>query len=159
MRIPVSLLVVGLIFAEIAAFILVGQAIGVVATLALILLGMVTGAVLLRRAGTSTLMRMRTDAAAHKLPVRALFDGAAAAVAALLLMLPGFITDVLALLLLVPASRNRLWSGLSGRYGGDWRRAPHDFPRHGEVIDLPPRDYASDRRSDSPWRQRENGVD
>lgn len=152
MRIPLSLLVLGLVLAEIATFILVGEAIGVLPTLALVLFGMVTGAVLLRRAGVSTLMRMRNEAAAGRMPARPLLDGAVGAVAALLIMLPGFLTDLIGLLLLIPATRNRLWRGLSGRLPARPAGSPSFAARRAEVIDLEPGDYVSDRRADSPWR-------
>jgi len=55
MRAPTFLLALVFMFAEIAGFILVGQAIGVFATLALTLLGMVGGVALLRRHGLATM--------------------------------------------------------------------------------------------------------
>lgn len=155
MRIPLSFLVLGLVLAEIATFVLVGKAIGVLATLALVLAGMVTGAILLRRAGMATLLRVRAEAAAGRAPVRPLLDGAVGAAAALLIMLPGFITDLLGLLLLMPVTRQRLWNALTGWLGG---RPAGAFTTHpADLIDLDPRDYVSDRQPESPWRRSGDG--
>jgi UPF0716 protein FxsA len=59
MRIPVSVIAVTYMLAEIAGFILVGETIGVLPTLGLIVLGMVAGTMLLRRQGVSTLRKVQ----------------------------------------------------------------------------------------------------
>ena len=153
MRFPFSIFVLGLIFAEIAVFVLVGGAIGVLATLAFTLLGMVAGALLLRWTGVATLLRIRTELAARRAPTRALADGAIGAIAALLLMLPGFITDLIALLLLIPVTRALIWRGFRRRLEPDARGAAFP-PRPGAVIELDRRDYST--RTDGAGR-REGG--
>lgn len=150
MRIPLSMVFLALILGEIAGFILVGQAIGVLATLGLVLLGMVAGMLLLRRQGVATLMRVRADLAAERPPARPLAEGALLAFAALLIMLPGFITDIVGTLLFIPFVRAALWRAVRSRVT---MRSGSPVPAtsaSGPVVDLEREDYGS--RSDSPWR-------
>ncbi len=155
MRFPLFVVTFGFVLAEIAGFIIVGKALGVLATLALVLLGAVAGAALLRRKGLATLERGRAAIRAGQAPARPLFDGALQAVAALLIILPGFITDLMGLALFVPAVRNAIWRRLgrgieirSARFGA--HRSPP-----GAVVELDAGDYRSGPRPDSPWRDGE----
>lgn len=101
---------------EIALFIVVGRAIGVLPTLALVLLAAIAGALLLRQQGLGVLSRMRSSVSAATVPGEAVFDTMALGLAAVLLVLPGFLTDILALALLVPAVRRALFSALRRRF-------------------------------------------
>lgn len=95
-------LVLLLPLAEIATFILVGKAIGIVPTLALVAASSVLGAVILRDAGLMTLFKLgqrRDD------PATILREGGARMLAGLLLLIPGFLTDLAALALLAPGLR------------------------------------------------------
>ena len=150
MRIPLRLAVLLLLLAEIAVLILVGQAIGVAATLALILLSMVAGLVLLRWQGTATLMRIRAEAAAGRVPARPLLEGAVLAIAALLLIMPGFLTDILGLLLFIPAFRARFGQRLRRRF-----EAKRSAWRAGRpaTIELDRTEYSSLPETGSPWRR------
>lgn len=91
--------------AEIAVFIIVGQAIGLLATLALILASSALGLSLVKSAGTLTLDRLRRG---RDDPAAILVDGGAKMAAGLLFLISGFLTDLAALVLLVPAVRRRL---------------------------------------------------
>jgi UPF0716 protein FxsA len=156
MRIPVSLIAVSFILAEIAGFILVGEAIGVLATLGLVLFGMVAGSVLLRRQGFATLMKVQADLAAGRAPTRPLAEGAVLSVAALLIILPGFVSDLIGILLFIPAVREALWRGVGRRLRV--RAAPQEAtsPARPAVLDLERSEYGAvpgaGRQSDSPWR-------
>ncbi len=156
MRIPVSLVVVTLILAEIAVFILVGEAIGVLATLGLVLFGMVVGTMLLRRQGVATLMKVQADAAAGRVPARHLAEGAVLAVAALLIIIPGFVSDLAGILLLIPAVREALWRAIRRRL--QVRSAQRDVasPSRAAVVDLDQSEYGTAPRAkgprNSPWR-------
>ena len=143
------------IFAEIALFILVGKAIGVLATLGLVLAAMVAGALILRSLGPKTVEKVRADLALRRAPARPIADGVATAVAAILLIVPGFLSDVLGLLLLVPGVREGLWRWMASRIrvvsvrstaaGGTARPEP-------PLVELEAEDYAATPRADSPWR-------
>lgn len=110
------LVVVGVIalpVIEIALFVKTAQAIGVVATVAAAILAGVVGVALVKRQGLETAMRARSQLDRGELPVGEVFDGLCLAAAGLLLLLPGFFTDILALLLLLPPVRAalRAWLG------------------------------------------------
>jgi UPF0716 protein FxsA len=111
--VPLALLLLPLM--EIALFILVGQAIGVLPTLALVLAAAVLGVVLLRQQGLGVISRMRSNVSARTVPGRAVFDAMVIGVAALFLVLPGFLSDIIALALLVPAVRGAMFGALSKR--------------------------------------------
>jgi UPF0716 protein FxsA len=152
MRIPILVIVLTLILAEIAVFILVGESIGVLATLALTLFGMIAGALLVRNQGIATLMRVRAETAAGRLPARPLAEGAVLVVAGLLIMLPGFITDLVGLALFVPAVREALWRAIRRRIA--FGTATAEMPQKGGVVvELDRGDYASRPGPDSPWRR------
>ncbi len=153
MRAPTFLLALVFMFAEIAGFILVGQAVGVLATLALTLLGMVGGVALLRRHGVATMRQVKAEIAARRQPARPLVDGAVLALAALFLILPGFLSDVAGLVLFIPAVRRAIWTRVAraaerkAAQRGAFRRVPE------VTLDLQRGDYATTDRSGSPWRR------
>jgi UPF0716 protein FxsA len=92
-------------FAELAVIILVGKSIGVLATLLLLLVCSFTGAWLAKREGLAAWRRLQLALAAGRVPTREVADGAIVLLAGALLLTPGFLTDAVGLLLLVPASR------------------------------------------------------
>lgn len=109
--IPLLLLALPLI--EIALFILVGRAIGVLPTLGLVVLAVIVGGFVLRQQGLGVLNRMRTNMQTGTLPGQTLFDGMLLAVAAVLLIIPGFLGDFIAILLLLPPVRGWLYKTLT----------------------------------------------
>jgi UPF0716 protein FxsA len=151
MRLPFSLVFLLLVLAEIAVFIRVGEAIGVLATLGLTLFAMVAGALLLRYHGVATLVRVRAEIEAGRTPAPALAEGAVLAAAAFLLIVPGFITDAAGALLFVPPVRRMLWRAI--RRSVRIRTAlPRTEKARGLVVDLERSEYGTRPRSDSPWR-------
>ena len=106
-------------FLEIAAFIKVGELIGAWPTIELTLLASVAGVLLLRWQGLATLARAREAALADRPPLDELLDGLAILLAGALLIVPGFITDALGLLLFVPPIRRllrrRIWRAFETR--------------------------------------------
>lgn len=126
------LLVVGLPIADLASLIGVGGRLGVLATLALLIAAMVVGTTLVRWQGLAVGREARADLAAGRLPVAAAFDSFCLLVAGGLFMLPGFVSDVLALLLLLPPARLGLRfllaRALVRRGGGDWPIGPVPGP-------------------------------
>ncbi len=93
---------------ELALLIQVGSAIGVLPTLGLIILSAVLGILLLRVAGLATAWRARERLARGELPEREMFDGLLLALGGLLLLLPGFISDLFGLLCVLPFTRHLL---------------------------------------------------
>jgi UPF0716 protein FxsA len=91
--------------AEIYVIIKVGEAIGVWPTIGLLILDGFLGAALLRHQGRAAWRRFNEAVAAGKIPAREAFDGAMVIVGGAFLLAPGFITDAIGLLLLIPPSR------------------------------------------------------
>jgi UPF0716 protein FxsA len=91
--------------AELYVIIQVGQAIGVLPTIGLLLLDSVLGAALLRSQGRAVWRRFNLALAEGRVPARETFDGAMVIFGGALLLTPGFVTDVVGLLLLLPPTR------------------------------------------------------
>ncbi|MAW89438.1 MAG: membrane protein FxsA [Phyllobacteriaceae bacterium] len=111
--IPFLLLVIPL--AEIAAFVVIGGQIGVVATLAMIVVTAVIGSILLRVQGFSLIARIQAETDAGRVPGRELVHGVMILIAGVLLLTPGFITDTMGFLLFIPALRDLGWRLLRNR--------------------------------------------
>ena len=113
---------------EIALFVKVGGIIGVLPTISLVLLAMILGVTLVRQTGLSTLDQLTRDLENGRGDGDRLAHGALKVVAGVLLVIPGFFTDAIALLLLVPPIRTQLirWgaSKVTVRAVGVVRRRP-----------------------------------
>lgn len=137
---------------EIAVFILVGGQIGVAATLVLTLATAVAGAVLLRRQGLATLGRIRAELEADRIPARQLAHGAMIAAAGLLLLTPGFLTDLAGLTLFVPAVRDAAWRQAAKRVRLHAVRTAGARRAGGPVLELDESEFVSRPNPSSPWR-------
>lgn len=153
--VPIFLVLLPLL--EIAGFIVVGQQIGVLATIALIIFTTVLGTVLLRVQGFGLMTRVREIMEAGGVPGRELVHGFMILVAGVLLVLPGFITDIMGLLLFIPAVRDIAWNFLRQRViivgeGQDFT-ARNSRQQSDKIIDLDAQDYSSTGSKDTPWRR------
>lgn len=90
---------------ELYAIIQVGQAIGALPTIGLLLLSSLVGAALMRSQGRAVWRRFRTTLAAGRPPAVETVDGVLVIMGGALLLTPGFITDLFGILLLAPPSR------------------------------------------------------
>jgi UPF0716 protein FxsA len=108
MGIALRLSLIALPLMEIAAFVLVGQAIGVGATLLLVLAAAFAGALLVKSRGLALLARFRDMARRGEWPGEELFDDVLLMLAGLLLILPGFVSDAVALALLLGPVRRAI---------------------------------------------------
>jgi UPF0716 protein FxsA len=108
--------------AEIATFVMVGRAIGVIATLALVVASSVLGMTLLREAGLMTALRLERG---REAPAKILAEGGTRMLAGLLLLIPGFLTDLAALAVLIPGVR-RMVAGWFGT-GKSVKAAPREI--------------------------------
>lgn len=93
---------------EIALFIQVGGAIGLLPTLAIVVLTAVLGSTMIRAQGLRTWMQARASLDRGEMPVHELFDGLCIFAAGIMLVTPGFFTDALGVLLLLPPIRHLL---------------------------------------------------
>ena len=102
------LIFVALPIVEIALFVVVGGAIGVLWTLGLVILAAFTGLTIIRVQGMQALGRLRDTAGAVRDPLGPIANAALVVVAGILLVLPGFLTDAIGVMLLVPPVRHAL---------------------------------------------------
>ena len=102
-------------FIELAVLIKVGGAIGVLPTLLLLVAAAVLGSLLMRVAGLATALRAREKLARGEVPEGEMLEGMMIALGGGLLLLPGFISDVFGLLLLLPFTRRLLANKLRQR--------------------------------------------
>ena len=172
MRFPViPLFLLALPFLEIAGFVIVGREIGVLYTLALIIASGILGAILLRIQGFGVMARIRRELDAGGDPGREVAHGAMILLAGVLLLIPGFITDIIGLLLFLPPVRDLAWRFLksrvvvsAGSFGGFTSPGVGSGARsRGKTIDLDEDEYSSGPdagpRPDSPWRRIDGGID
>jgi UPF0716 protein FxsA len=90
---------------EIGVLVAVGQAVGLLATVGLLILGGVIGTALLRREGSRTMASFSEALRTRRAPHQEVADGVLIAAAGVLIILPGFVSDLAALFLLFPPTR------------------------------------------------------
>ena len=101
---------------EIYLFIQIGGQIGAFNTILIILLTAVVGIYFVRLQGISTLRSGVYELYKNQLPIYEMMSGAALAVAALLLIIPGFATDIIGFLLIIPITRNIIFKFVGKKY-------------------------------------------
>ncbi|MDH3738292.1 MAG: FxsA family protein [Alphaproteobacteria bacterium] len=111
MALWILLAFIGVPLIEIALFIQVGGFIGLWPTIGIVIATALAGTALIRRQGLNTLQRAQAEMDAQRLPVRELFDGICLIFAGAMLLTPGFLTDTVGFILLIPPLR-----ALLGRY-------------------------------------------
>jgi UPF0716 protein FxsA len=114
---------------ELAVIIQIGGAIGVLNTVGLLLLSSIVGGWLMKREGLGVLRRMQAAVAAWRVPGKELADAALILFGGALMVAPGFITDVLGMLLLLPPVRAVVRTVLR-------RRLATRVLGRGDVVDL-----------------------
>lgn len=117
---------------EIALFIVIGQAIGLVPTLLGVLISAILGGLVLRWQGVAALREMQIRMQQGEMPARQMGDAMLIGLGGVLLMVPGYFTDVLGLLLLLPPIRELIYRLLA---------------RNLKVVDVTTTTY---RRADEP---------
>jgi UPF0716 protein FxsA len=101
----IALLLICWFLAELFVVIKVAEAIGVLATLLLLIVSWPVGAWALREQGRAAWRRLQAAVAAGRSPGREVLDGALVLVGGLLLIVPGFISDVIGIVALLPPTR------------------------------------------------------
>jgi UPF0716 protein FxsA len=178
------LVILGFIaFIAIAEFFVIAlavKAIGVVATILVLVLISSVGAYVARRQGLTALKNMNADLQAGRMPTTAVIDGALVAGAGLLLLLPGFLSDLAGMTMLIPPVRrsaaNVAKERLNARVAVGVRRAGVNFgtgfggaagfqrpsgttPARGDVIDLDAEEYFVDTPRGELTRETRPDVD
>ena len=106
----IILFIIGIPAIEIYLMIKVGGVIGALNTVLLIFFTAITGIYFVRLAGLSALKSGFDQLVKNEIPVYEIISGAALAFAAFLLIIPGFLTDVVGFLLIIPITRKFLIS-------------------------------------------------
>ena len=119
---------------EIYLFIKIGSQIGAFNTISLILITAFVGVIYARYEGFNTLRSGMAQLVKNELPVYEIISGAALAFAALLLILPGFATDFLGLLIIFPPTRKLMFKKVSKQYSKN-NKEKQDFI-NGEFEDI-----------------------
>jgi UPF0716 protein FxsA len=163
MRVLLLLFIV-LPIAELMLLLKVGQTIGALQTVALVLLTAALGVFFLRRQSSATLRRAQQRMQGGELPGREIIEGFAISIGGALLLTPGFITDLFALFLLMPFTRRAFVNYLLAkgrlkamsvgpgaamftRFGGGW--PPHGGPGGKDIYEG---EFTRDGRNDLPLR-------
>ncbi len=103
--------------AELYVLIQIGQAIGVLPTIALLIADSLLGAWLMRSQGRAAWLRFNAALAEGRVPGREVMDGALVIFGGALLLTPGFLSDILGLILLLPPTRAVVRKILLARFG------------------------------------------
>jgi UPF0716 protein FxsA len=147
MLLPLVLLFIVVPIAELAVLIQVGQEIGVWWTIAVLIADAILGSILMRAQGRVAWRRFNEAMYAGRLPTREVLDGALVMFGGLLMLTPGFITDILGFLLLIPPTRAAvravLVRRLAQRMTLSMTRPPRARPD--DVVDGTAVDIESDR--------------
>ena len=109
-------LLIGMPILEIYLFIKIGSQIGVFNTISLIFITAFIGVIYARYEGFNTLKSAMSQLVKNELPIYEIISGAALAFAALLLIIPGFATDILGLLIIFPLTRKLFLKKISTKY-------------------------------------------
>ncbi len=112
----ILLLLISIPLIEIYLFIKIGSYIGAFNTVSLILITAIVGIIYARYEGFNTLRSGMSQLIKNEIPVYEIISGAALAFAALLLILPGFATDLMGLILIFPPTRKLILKNFSKKY-------------------------------------------
>ena len=110
------ILIISIPIIEIYLFIKIGSQIGALTTISLIFMTAFIGVLYARYEGFNTLKSGMSQLIKNELPIYEIISGAALAFAALLLILPGFATDLLGLLIIFPPTRKLFLKKVSKNY-------------------------------------------
>ena len=117
---------------EILLFIKLGESIGAINTILLIIFTAIVGVYFARIQGIRTIKSGFLNLYQNKLPIYEIFSGASRAIAAIFLIIPGFFTDTFGFLLLIPFTRKLILSLIIKK---NERRSNNDETIEAEVID------------------------
>ena len=148
---------------EIAGFVVIGGTIGLGLTLLWVLAAAVGGIMLIRQGGLNAVTKLQAAVAEGREPGHTMIDGAAIVIAGLLLVVPGFVSDFLALILLLPWTRDFLLRRAARHFETRIYRGGPAKPRttiiEGEFEVVTPEAGPGEGRPDSPWRKPPQIID
>jgi UPF0716 protein FxsA len=129
------LLIVGIPMIEIYLFIKIGSQLGAFNTISLIFVTAFLGIVYARYEGFNTLKSGMSQIVKNEVPVYEIISGAALAFAALLLILPGFATDLIGLLIIFPPTRKLLLKKVSNKQSTNYKKQDYINGEYEDIDD------------------------
>ncbi|AQX20760.1 UPF0716 protein FxsA [Bartonella sp. CDC_skunk] len=144
------IIVLSALFFEISGFIIVGNEIGILATLSLILLTMMSGIILLRMKGIGLIKNIQSKLLQGQALEHYIANDALIILGAVLLTLPGFISDICGILLLIKPIRVFIWNLFLSLINKTNSNAQNKSEK---IIELNPEDYQSCKTEKSPWHK------
>ena len=134
MRRHFPIIVLGLLFADLASLIWLGGLVGILSVLALVILDILIGSALIRQSGTNIFSILNAPASDKKAVSGGAAESLLGAIAGLLFIIPGVISDFIALALLMPWVRQRVARFFETHMSGDFTFHTESASR-GVVID------------------------
>lgn len=135
---------------EIALFIMLGNAIGLLPTLLGVVVTAFIGSIVIKAQGSSLIEKIRQTTAAGVLPAKQLAEGMMIGIAGALLLTPGYFTDFVGFLLLVPNVRTLIYNKIKEQisivstttdFKNDFKKQNKTSIDEDEIIDLDPKDW------------------
>ncbi len=130
----VILFIIGIPLIEIYLMIKVGGVIGAFNTIFLIFFTAITGIYFARLEGINTLRSGFNQLIKNEIPVYEIISGAALTFAALLLIIPGFLTDIIGFLLIIPITRKMIVKNISTKFN---KKKPNEDFIEGDILKNP----------------------
>ena len=122
---------------EVAVFAAIAQMIGFWSALGAVVAISLVGAAIVQRQGPALLAEIQSTLAQGRMPARAMADVMLVGIAGVLMLVPGYLTDIVGLLLLVPPLRHFSYRVLARRFGARFSApSEQEAPRPPPVIDL-----------------------
>lgn len=153
------IILLSILLIEIAGFIFVGKEIGILATLSLVVLTTIAGIILLRIQGVSILKNIQHKIIQRHTVEDNIINDAFIILSAILLILPGFVSDILGILLLIGPIRSIVWhlfSSFKNKINTHTKNKTNDQNDSEKIIDLKAEDYKIHNTTESPWRKNDD---
>ncbi|WP_019220811.1 FxsA family protein [Bartonella senegalensis] len=153
------LLSLGALLVEIAGFIFVGKEIGILATLGLVILTTIVGSILFRIQGGSLLKNIQSEFLQGRTLENYFINDGFIIIGAILLILPGFVSDILGILLLLKPFRAVAWSlflSLKDKMNTHPKNTSQTKNKSEKIIDLKAEDYKVYDSTESSRRKNED---
>ncbi|EJF79745.1 FxsA family protein [Bartonella doshiae] len=144
---------------EIAGFIFVGEEIGILATLILVILTTCAGSILLRIQGISILKNIQRELIQGRTVESDIINDGLIIIGAILLILPGFVSDILGILLIIKPIRSIIWhffSSFRNKINTHTKNNTNSTYQSEKIIDLNAEDYKIYNTKESPWRKNDD---
>ncbi|WP_332059835.1 FxsA family protein [Bartonella sp. CB74] len=153
------IVILGALLIEIASFIFVGKKIGILATLSLIILTTIVGSILLRIQGISLFKNIQRELIQGRTLENYIINDAFIIIGAILLIIPGFVSDILGILLLIKPARKIIWYlflSFNNNTSSYYKNNDSTKNKFEKIIELKEEEYQIHSVKESPWRKNDD---